>query len=197
MEAQVTTNEAAAPAPTTEQKKPLLKRVPKWALYATAGVVAAAVIGVGYSQNWFTAKPAVADKTQEVTAAPAASQAPAAAPAGTEDQLMKARQAYASGNVAAAIGSYREILSANPQDVNAMGELGNVLYTIGNTAEASRLYYGVAVNAIQEGRIGQAEALVQVISEHDPSAANELEHRIFDAGWTRGDDGFLGPDPRS
>jgi Flp pilus assembly protein TadD len=195
MEAQVTTNDAAAPAPTTEQKKPLLKRVPKWALYTTAGAIAAAVIGVGYTQNWFAAKPAAADEAQEVAAV--SSHAPAAAPAGTEDQLMKARQAYASGNVAAAIGSYREILSANPQDVNAMGELGNVLYTIGNTAEASRLYYGVAVNAIQEGRIGQAEALVQVISEHDPTAANELEHRIFDAGWTRGDDGFLGPDPRS
>lgn len=150
---------------------------------------------MGCTQNWFAAKPAAADKAQAVAAV--SNQAPAAVPAASKDQLMKARPAYASGNVAAAISSYREILSKNPQDVNAMGELGNVLYALGNTVEASRLYHGVAVNAIQEGRIGQAEALVQVISEHDPSAANALEHRIFDAGWTRGDDGFLGPDLRS
>jgi hypothetical protein len=196
MEAQVTTNEVAAPAPATEQKKPLLKRVPKWALYTGAGVLAAAVIGVGYTQNWFV-KPAT-DKAPEVAAAtaPAASQA-AAAPAASEDQLMKARQAYASGNVAASIAGYREILSKNPQDVNAMGELGNVLYTIGHTGEAARLFYGVALNAIQQGQLQQAEALVHVISEGDPTAASELEHRLFDAGWNKEDDGFLGRDLRS
>ncbi|MCK7494780.1 MAG: tetratricopeptide repeat protein [Comamonadaceae bacterium] len=118
--------------PATEQKKSLIKRTPKWAIYTLLALIVAAVLGYGYTQQWFKfaglgSTPKANDQISAV--APNAPAAVDAAAAG--DALTKARQAFATGDVQGAINGYQALVAQNPNDINALGELGNVYYTTG------------------------------------------------------------------
>ena len=56
-----------------------------------------------------------------------------------EDKLAAARSAFAAGDINGSIAGYRAIIAANPKNISAHGELGNVLYTVGAIPEARRL----------------------------------------------------------
>lgn len=188
MEAQMTSDAVvqtpAADATAPVAKKSLLKRIPKWAIYGTGAVVLAAVLGFGYTQHWFKfAKLGPVEKANEVVSAvaPAPEAAPAAQTAVTaEEVLAKARQAFAMGDVQGAINGYRELLAKNPNDLGAMGELGNVFYTTGWIPQATQTFFETANLAIAQNRPDVAEALLPVIIESNPMLAGELQDRLFD-----------------
>ena len=189
MEAQMTSDAVvqtpAADATAPVAKKSLLKRIPKWAIYGTGAVVLAAVLGFGYTQHWFKfGKLGPVEKANEVVSAVAPTPeaaAPVAAPAATaEEVLAKARQAFAMGDVQGAINGYRELLAKNPNDLGAMGELGNVFYTTGWIPQATQTFFETANLAIAQNRPDVAEALLPVIIEGNPMLAGELQDRLFD-----------------
>lgn len=164
----------AAPAPVLK-KKSLFKRIPKWAIYATLALIVAIVLALGYQQHWFKAG---ADKAKEVLSA--VLPASATAPANQQDALAQARLAYASGNVQGAVDGYREVLAKNPDDIDAMGELGNVLYSTGWIAQATQTYFDAANKAIDQNRPEVAEALLPVIMRGNPMLASQLQDRMFE-----------------
>ena len=192
MEAQVA-NEAVVKTPAIEsnpkQKSSLLKRIPKWAFYALGALIVAALLAFGYSQHWFKlGKFGAAEKSVEPVSAVAPAAAPVAAPeaapvaaAASDEGLVKARQAYASGDVQGAINAYRELLTKNPNDIGAMGELGNVLYATGGSTQAAQTYFDAANLALAQGDQQVAESLLPVIEEGNPMLADQLHDRLFDA----------------
>lgn len=181
MEATVAT-EPAVQTPATEQKKSLIKRTPKWAIYALLALIVAAVLGYGYTQNWFKfaglGKAGQANDQIGAVApnAPAAVDAAAAA-----DALTQARQAFATGNLQGAINGYQAVLAQNPNDINALGELGNVYYMTGWMPQATQTYFDAANKAIDQNRPDVAEALLPVIVRGNPMLASQLQDRMFEA----------------
>jgi cytochrome c-type biogenesis protein CcmH/NrfG len=181
MEATVAT-EPAVQTPATEQKKSLIKRTPKWAIYTLLALIVAAVLGYGYTQQWFKfaglgSTPKANDQISAV--APNAPAAVDAAAAG--DALTKARQAFATGDVQGAINGYQALVAQNPNDINALGELGNVYYTTGWIHQATQTYFDAASKAIEQNRQDVAEALLPVIIRGNPMLASQLEDRMFEA----------------
>jgi tetratricopeptide (TPR) repeat protein len=180
MEAQVAT-EPAVQTPAPEQKKSLIKRTPKWAIYALLALIVAAVLGYGYTQQWFKfAGLGSTEKANDVIGAVAPGAAPAtAAPAA--DALSGARQAFAMGDLQGAINGYQAVLAQNPNDLNALGELGNVYYMTGWIHQATQTYFDAANKAIDQNRPDVAEALLPVIVRGNPMLASQLQDRMFEA----------------
>ena len=157
------------------QKKSFFRRIPKWLMYATLALIVAIVLAFGYTQHWLKAG---ADKAKEVISA--VLPASATASASPQDALTQARQAFASGNVQGAVSGYREVLAKNPDDIDAMGELGNVLYATGWIAQAAQAYFDVANKAIDQNKPQVAEALLPVIIRGNPMLASQLQDRMFE-----------------
>jgi tetratricopeptide (TPR) repeat protein len=172
MEQQVAAPRLEAPV---AEKRSLFKRIPRWAMYATLALIVAIVLAFGYTQHWFKAG---TDKAKEVLSAvmPVSATTAPNAP----DALTKARQAFASGDVQGAINGYREALAKNPEDIDAMGELGNVLYAIGWVAQATQSYFDAASKAIEQNKPEVAEALLPVIIQGNPMLASQLQDRMFE-----------------
>jgi cytochrome c-type biogenesis protein CcmH/NrfG len=97
-----------------------------------------------------------------------------------EDKLATARGAFAAGDVNASIEGYRAYIAANPKDISAHGELGNVLYTVGAIPDASQAYFEAASLAVEQNQIEVAEALVPAVAEGNPMLANALIDKLFD-----------------
>ena len=157
------------------QKKSFFRRIPKWLMYATLALIVAIVLAFGYTQHWLKAG---ADKAKEIISA--VLPASATASASPQDALTQARQAFASGNVQGAVSGYREVLAKNPDDIDAIGELGNVLYATGWTAQATQSYFDAANKAIDQNKPQVAEALLPVIIRGNPMLASQLQDRMFE-----------------
>jgi len=97
-----------------------------------------------------------------------------------EDKLATARGAFAAGDVNASIEGYRAFIAANPKNISAHGELGNVLYTVGAIPDASQAYFEAASLAVEQNQIEVAEALVPAVAEGNPMLANALIDKLFD-----------------
>jgi hypothetical protein len=88
-------------------------------------LVSLAVIGLGaygYTAGWHK------------QASTKASSLLATKSVGGEESLSKARTAFSSGDINAAIEAYKAAIAASPSDIAARGELGNVYYTAGMMA---------------------------------------------------------------
>jgi hypothetical protein len=174
----------AAPEPAAQApmpgKKPFVRRMAKWAAYLLLALIVGGLIAIGYTQHWFTSGAGKAkDILGAATQVPGISaQAPAAAPAG--DGLAQARQAFAAGDFQGAIKAYQALLTSNPQDVNAMGELGNVYYTAGWIPQATQTYFDAANKALDQNRPDVAQTLVPVIEQNNPMLASQLHDRLFE-----------------
>jgi hypothetical protein len=182
MENQTTENvefvASEATAPTVEPKKTrfasavaFVQRTPKWAMI-TVPVLAIALLAYngGYLQK-------AGSKASEVIAAMTPS---LGTPVSAEDKLTVARSAFAAGDIKGSIDGYRAFIAANPTDISARGELGNVLYTVGAINEASQAFFETANLAIEQNQIEVAEALLPAVSEGNPMLANELNDKLFD-----------------
>lgn len=182
MEAQVVSEPVVQAPEPAATKQPLLKRIPKWAIYTILALIVAAILGYGYTQNWFKNVGLGHDgKKDEVIG----SVVPGAVPAGTEtaaaDAVSGARQAFASGDMQGAIKAYQAVLAQNPSNLDALGELGNVYYRAGWMQQASQTYYDAATKAIEQNRLDVAESLLPVIVNGNPMLASQLEERMFEA----------------
>ncbi len=160
------------------QKKTLLQRTPKWALISVP-VLAVALLSYGYSTGYLQeatgkATAAVASLTTSVSSSVAKA-------TGSEDKLTVARSAFAAGDMKAAIEGYRAHIAANPTDMSAHGELGNVLYTVGALPEAAQAYFDTASMALEQNHPEIAEALLPAVSEGNPQLADQLSDKLFAA----------------
>lgn len=158
-------------------------------LPAVDGVVAS-IVGWGYDavgglQKWALAgdpkKPA--EPAPAAPAAPASPAAPAEQPAAAPADLQTAREAWGRGDVAAAIAAYEDFLLQNPGDVDARGELGNVLYAAGKFPEAAKVYFDVATRLHAKGETVKAKALEPAVRRGDAALADELA-RLLAGGAT-------------
>ncbi|HBZ57313.1 MAG TPA: hypothetical protein DEO88_18070 [Syntrophobacteraceae bacterium] len=150
------------------------KRTSKWVVVG-APVLAVALLAYGYHAGYLQ------KITGKTTAAVTAYLPGADKPAGTQVKLTLAREAFAAGNINAAIDAYHAFINDNPGDITAHGELGNVYYSAGATVEAARVYFEAASLAIEKGDLDTAEALMPVISEGSPMLANQLSDKLFSA----------------
>lgn len=188
------TPDAAQPAPAAE-KKSFFKRLPKAALYAVLALIVAIVLAFGYTQHWFKGSAAKAKEMLSAVMPKASDKAPAAVPeaapvaaaassvdaaSSADDVLTKARQAFASGDVQGSINGYKELLAKDPENVNAMGELGNVLYTTGWIPQATQTYFEAANKALDQNNAQVAETLLPVIMQSNPMLASQLQDRMFE-----------------
>lgn len=106
------------------------------------------------------------------------SSAPAATEAQTKDLLQSARAAFAHGDVDQSISLYRDLVKQKPDDVDARGELGNVLLNAGRLQEAAQTYYETAVRLARASEGARARALEAIIRRNDPDLANRLENEL-------------------
>lgn len=169
MEPQVAAERAQAPV---VEKKSLFKRIPKWTLYVLLALIVAIALAFGYKQHWFKTG---TEKVKEVLSAVM----PASTTPRPQDALTQARQAFATGDVQGAVNGYRELLAKNPDDINALGELGNVLYTTGWIAQATQTYFDAANKAIDQNKPEVAEALLPVIIQGNAALGSQLQDRMF------------------
>lgn len=95
--------------------------------------------------------------------------------------LVKARNAFAAGNVQAAIKNYRSFIATNPSSIDAHGELGNVFYAVGARQEAAQAYFQAASLAIAQNRLELAEELMPVVIEGNPMLADQLDDKLIGA----------------
>ena len=96
----------------------------------------------------------------------------------TKDSLRSARAAFARSDIDQSISLYHELLKQEPDDVDARGELGNVLLGAGRFQEASQTYYETALRLARSGDGGRARALEQIIRRNDPDLAGRLENEL-------------------
>jgi tetratricopeptide (TPR) repeat protein len=121
--------------------------------------------------------PVEASEPPPQSAAPAAPvvSSPAASP---EASLDSARSAFARGDVSQSISLYRDLVTQSPDDVDARGELGNVLLSAGRLQEAAGAYYETAVRLARSGEGARARSLVPVVRRNDPALADKLEAEL-------------------
>lgn len=105
--------------------------------------------------------------------------APDTSPATTAAALVdKGRAAFARGDLQGAVDAYREALELRPGDADILGELGNVYYTSGQTAEAALAFHAAAEALIDSGRIEAARALLPAVRAAAPTLAADLDARL-------------------
>ncbi len=167
----------------TEQGMPMSREATKkpssWKTSVLYAILAAlfllALAAYGHSQGWFKQ---IGGKAGDVIASTFPSMAPSAA---VEDGMAQARAAFANGDVNGALAGYRQLIAKNPEDMGARGELGNVLYAIGQVGDAAQAYFDTASLAIDKNQPEIAEALLPAIIEGNPMLATQLSDKLFEA----------------
>lgn len=108
--------------------------------------------------------------------------APDPSPATTAAALVDSgRKAFARGDLAGSVAAYREALELRPGSADILGELGNVYYTSGQTAEAALAFHAAAEALIDSGRIDAARALLPTVRAAAPTLAADLDSRLAGA----------------
>lgn len=172
----------ATPEPAAQEqsagKKFSFRRLSKWALYLLLALAIGGVIALGYTEHWFRGG---GNEAKDVLGAvPQGPVGAAPAIASPADPLSQARQAFAMGDLQGAIKAYQALLASNPQDINAMGELGNVFFTAGLIPQATQTYFDAANKAMDQNRPDVAQALIPVIETNNPMLASLLHDRLFE-----------------
>jgi hypothetical protein len=159
-------------------KNSFFRRLSKWALYLILALALGAVTAFGYSEHWFKGSGNKAKNA--LGAVPQGPVAGASAIASPADTLSQARQAFAAGDLQGAIKAYQALLANNPQDINAMGELGNVFYAAGWIPQATQTYFVTANKAMDQNRPELARAMIPAIETSNPILASRLHERLFE-----------------
>ena len=92
--------------------------------------------------------------------------------------VMRARAAFADGDVTRAIMLYRERVRQARADADAMGELGNVLMTSGRLQEAAQAFYDAGLALLKRGDAARAQAMAQIVRRGNGALADDLERQI-------------------
>ena len=167
--------EPVAAAPVAKAKKTRMSNRTKNRVMFGVALAAVALLAYngGYLQKAGT-------KAQEAIAAITPASFSFGTTAKAEDKLAAARGAFAAGDVNAAIEGYRAYIAANPKNIPAHGELGNVLYSVGAVSEASQAFFEAASLAVEQNQIEVAEALLPAVIEGNPMLAHALNDKLFD-----------------
>ena len=96
--------------------------------------------------------------------------------------FMRARVAFADGDMAAAEQHYLEITSQETDDPDAFGELGNVYYAQGKWQEAGEAYFEAANRLLEQDQPAQLNYLVRVIQGLAPEKADKLREKMKQKG---------------
>ncbi len=125
------------------------------------------------------ARPAANSPAASARATPA-SPAPAAAGVGGLPDAYReaARRASAVGDLAWADYYYRQHLSGNPRDAEALSELGALHYRAGDRQRAASYLYDAARLLIERGNRARATRLVPMVAEGNPGLGNDLYLRL-------------------
>jgi hypothetical protein len=105
---------------------------------------------------------------------------PATAPSAPADTslLDKARANFARQDINGAINAYRDFLIQTPNDVNALGELGNVYFSVGRQHDAAEVYYEAALILLTKNDSEHASLIATAIRQGNPQLADDLVRRI-------------------
>lgn len=152
----------------------MLSKIANWVVW-TALTLVVLVLFYRYT-DWFkpaadTAYGSVKSLVSKVPSNPFAKNASA-------DKLASARDAFARGDVNAAVSIYGEIAKANPKNADARGELGNVYYLTGRLPEAAQAYYDAANVLLERKEYARIEPMLPAIAEFDPAMAGDIAQRM-------------------
>jgi tetratricopeptide (TPR) repeat protein len=131
-----------------------------------------------------TTATALGDVAVAETGAPlAAAPDPAPAAAGNPYALLAAaREAYWLRDYAAAEQNYQALINLEPGNPDGHGELGNMYFSQGKWELASAAYFEAGKRLADEGLVGQARQLVDVIRGLQGTQADALEQYLASAG---------------
>lgn len=127
--------------------------------------------------------PALAKPQMVPSPAPRAPQ-PAPLPSAREafqGSLLYARRAFWDNQYEASYATYRNLVSAHPNNPDLLGEFGNLLVQMGRTDEAVGVYEHAARILISKGRFKAAHPLVGYIGSVDKQRAMQLVEKIRNA----------------
>ena len=91
--------------------------------------------------------------------------------------LDQARLAFQKGNSSEAIKLYQQLNELSPDNPNAYGEMGNILYAQGKWQLAGKAYYEAAIRLHSQGKTEQMRYLYRVIRDLDPESAKKLRNQ--------------------
>ncbi|UCC56256.1 MAG: hypothetical protein JSU75_00280 [Gammaproteobacteria bacterium] len=187
-EPQVETAALEAPAEAAAVE-PQAETVPQAAVESAVIAPAESMQPVEGAQD--TVSPATDDSAAEVVATISPPEKAAAAvsqgvetqiqPAGTANPyqlLAAAREAFWRHDYANADKNYRDLIALEPDNPDGYGELGTMYFAQGKWEQAAEAYYDAGTRLVVEGRIQQAEVLVQVIRGLNGNQADELAEQI-------------------
>jgi len=153
----------------------MISKLANWIVWSALALLV--VVLVYKNTEWF--KPA-ADKAME-SVKTVVSKAPAGpfSKNSSEDQLSKARETFAMGDVEGSITAYKEYVKHNSSNADARGELGNVYYLSGKFQESAQAYYDAAKLLIEQKQLDRVPALLPVIAQVNPALADELSQKLY------------------
>lgn len=118
----------------------------------------------------------------QVPAAPGAAvpapQAAATQSGAGSERHFEARRTYWDGEASAAIALYKELLKADPDNLELNGELGNIYYMAGNHQKAAQYYRKAGETALKERNKPQLQQLVSILRPLDAAGAGKLEQGL-------------------
>lgn len=153
----------------------MISKLANWIVWSALTLLV--VVLVYKNTEWF--KPA-ADKAME-SVKTVVSRTPAGpfGKSSSEDQLNKARENFAMGDVDGSIAAYKEYVKHNSGNADARGEMGNVYYLTGKFQEAAQAYYDAAKLLIEQKQMDRVPALLPVIAQVNPNLADELSQKLY------------------
>lgn len=98
------------------------------------------------------------------------------------EAMQTARDAFAAGDTQAAIAAYQDILLQDPDNLDARGELGNVLFAAGRNEDAAKAFYDVAIRMLQRGDVAGARALEPAVRGGSQELADKLSQMLNESG---------------
>jgi tetratricopeptide (TPR) repeat protein len=99
-----------------------------------------------------------------------------------EEELALARQAYWDQRYDESVARYRRLIDQSPDNVDYIGELGNVLYTVNDYRLAARTYYQAASLLLEQGQPDQARKLLSPITAMDRQLGDKLREKLNQHG---------------
>ncbi len=118
----------------------------------------------------------------QTAAPPPAPVQPAAPPANPDPaaRLAEARRAYWAGDIAGALQLYAALVRDLPDNADARGEYGNILYAQRRYPEAADAYLATGKLLIGGGKIAQAQPIIAVLDAIAPQKAASLRAMATD-----------------